>query len=53
MIKYSIVLIKWDILNNDRIRQKLCTPKNDYNENPLYIYIYIYINKYKNLLNKN
>jgi len=38
MTKYSIVLIKWDILNKGRIGKKLCTPKCDYNgKYPLYI----------------
>jgi len=38
MTKYSIVLIKWYILNKDRIGKNLCTPKIDYNENSFYIY---------------
>jgi len=42
MTKYSIVLIKWDILNKNRIGKKLCTPKNGYNgESLLYIDIEI------------
>jgi len=43
MIKYFIVLIKWDILNNSRIERKLHTLKNGYNEkSPSYIGINIY-----------
>jgi len=38
MTKYSIVLIKWNILNKDRIRKKkLYTPKNDYNGESVYV----------------
>jgi len=37
MIKYFIVQIKWDILNNGRIGRILYTPKSGYNgESPLY-----------------
>jgi len=40
MTKYFIVLIKWDILNKDRIGKNLCTQKNSYNgEFSLYISI--------------
>ena len=47
MTKYSIVLIKWDILNKGRIGRNLCTQKSGYNgESPLYIRI----DKYKLLL---
>jgi len=43
MTKYSIVLIKWDILNNDKIGQKLWTQNNGYNgESPILIFIYWY-----------
>jgi len=38
MTKYSIVLIKWDILNKGRIEKNLCKPKSSYNgKSPLYI----------------
>jgi len=37
MTKYFIVLIEEDILNKGRIEKKLYTPKNDYNEELLYI----------------
>jgi len=35
MTKYSIVLIKWDILNKDRIKRYLCIKKNGYNKESL------------------
>jgi len=37
MIKYSIVLIKWKILNKGRIGKKLSTQQNVIMNYPLYI----------------
>jgi len=32
MIKYFIVLIKWDILNKSKVGKILCIPKSSYNK---------------------
>jgi len=46
MIKYSIILIKWDILNKDKIGKKIVYTKNGYNGKFL---LYISIDSYLNL----
>ena len=52
MKKYSIVLIKWNILNQGKIERKMCLPKNGYNgESPLYIGIGKYIERIVPLTN--
>jgi len=38
MTKYSIIILKWDILNKDRIKKDCVHKKAVIMGNPLYIY---------------